>query len=343
MILAITGGAGFLAYHLCNKLRGRFEKFLLLDIAPVDLKEYPPNTTYVCADVRSLDQLNENLQGVDLLVHGAAALPLWSRKDIYDINVLGTRNVLESAKKNGIKRVVHISSTAVYGVPKKHPIKETDPMIGVGPYGQSKIEAEKICEEYRRQGMCVPVVRPKTFVGEARLGVFQILYDWIKNGKKIPIIGNGKNRYQLLEVEDLVDAIFLLLCAPEEKVNDTFNIAAERFDTVLEDVGALCAFSQTNARVMPTPAWPVKVLLSLFEKAGISPLYPWVYKTADKDSFVSIDKIKELGWSPQYSNAEALIRSYQWYLEHCGEISDTGITHRTAWKQGVLGFFKRFL
>ena len=102
-------------------------------------------------------------------------------------------------------------------------------MDGVGPYGESKVQAERVCESFRNAGMCVPIVRPKTFIGTGRLGVFQILYDWIKDGKPIPIIGDGTNRYQLLEVEDLVDAIFLLATAPQEKVNDTFNVGAERF------------------------------------------------------------------------------------------------------------------
>ncbi len=70
----------------------------------------------------------------------------------------------------------------------------------------------------------MPIIRPKTFIGSGRLGVFQILYDWVENGKKIPVIGNGENHYQLLEVEDLVEAIYLALTLPKEKVDDTFNI-----------------------------------------------------------------------------------------------------------------------
>src|SRR5439155_414280 len=91
--------------------------------------------------------------------------------------------VLRAARVAGVERVVYISSTAVYGVPEKHPIEEDDPLIGVGPYGESKIVAERICLETRADGYCVPVLRPKTFVGRGRLGVFQILYDWVHDGK----------------------------------------------------------------------------------------------------------------------------------------------------------------
>ncbi len=344
MKLAVTGGAGFLGYHICNRLKDKFDDIIVLDIEPIDHNEYPENVKYVNADVRDRDELRSIFKEVDVVVHAAAALPLWKNKDICDVNVTGTENVLSAAKECGSERVVFISSTAVYGIPKKHSIYEGDPLVGVGSYGQSKIDAEGICEKYRDEGMCVPVIRPKTFIGTGRLGVFQILYDWVENGKKIPIIGNGKNRYQLLEVEDLVDAIYMLLTFSEEKVNDSFNVGSGRFDTVSKDVGALCGFAATGSKVLSTPASFVKPVLALFEAMKLSPLYKWVYGTADTDSFVSIEKIKNtLGWVPKHSNAEALIRSYEWYLEHKDELSDTGVTHRVPWKQGILGCFKRFL
>ncbi len=344
MKLAITGGAGFLGYHLSQQLADKFDELLVLDVAPIVAAEYPQNVKYVNVDVRDLEEIDKAFRGVDVVVHGAAALPLWKKEDIFGINVQGTRNVLEAAKNNKVERVVHVSSTAVYGVPEKHPICEDDPLIGVGYYGESKIEAEKVCGEYRQKGFCVPVARPKTFIGTGRLGVFQILYDWVKAGKKIPIIGNGKNRYQLLEVEDLVDAIYLFLTSPRDKSNVTYNVGAKEFGTVLDDMGALCDFAGTGARVMSTPAWLVKPLLALFEKLKLSPLYKWVYGTADKDSFVSIEKIeKTLGWAPKHSNVRALIRSYGWYLDHRDEVQTTGITHRVAWEQGILKVFKKFL
>ncbi len=345
MILSVTGGAGFLGYHIANKLKDKYEKIRIIDIAPIKKEEYPENIEYFNVDVRDYDNLKKALEGSHLIVHGAAALPLWKPKDIYTTNVIGTENVLKASKELGIKRVVYISSTAVYGVPEKHPIYEDDPLSGVGPYGETKIKAEKICEEYRKKSnLIVPIIRPKTFIGTGRLGVFEILFDWVKSGKKIPIIGNGKNRYQLLEVQDLVDSIQLTLELSEDKVNDTFNVGAERFGTVKEDVGALCDYAKSGARVMPVPSWIVKPALALFWALRISPLYKWVYDTADKDSFVAIDKAKEkLGWKPRYSNAEALINAYKWYLEHLDEVKQEGVTHRVAWKQGILSIIKKFM
>jgi len=344
MRLAITGGAGFLGYHLCKILNNKYDEIRVFDITPIDPGEYPSTVRYFHIDVRDRRQLEENLKGVDHLVHAAAALPLWKGKEILDININGTKNTLEAARRNRVNRVVYVSSTAVYGVPRTHPVYEDNPLSGVGPYGRSKVEAERLCDGYRAEGMCVSVIRPKTFVGGGRLGIFQVLYDWIESGKRIPAIGGGRNHYQLLEVGDLVGAVDLLLNAPPEKVNDVFNIGASDFGTISEDVGALCDFAGTGAHLMYVPAWLAKPLLVLFNGLGISPIYQWVYDTIDRESYVSIEKIQNaLNWSPRTSNAQALIRSYQWFLDNKDKLSGTGVTHHEAWKQGALAFIKRFL
>jgi nucleoside-diphosphate-sugar epimerase len=344
--LLITGGSGFLGYHLCNELSKTFRKIIVVDIAPPISTEYPKNVIYFQADICNQNQLQEIFarEKPNFVIHGAAALPLYPRKRIFQVNVLGTKNILDTSLKHKVKRVTFISSTAVYGVPEKHPLYETDQMIGVGPYGESKILAEKLCQEYRKKGLCVPIIRPKTFIGTGRLGVFQILYDWVETGKRIPIIGNGKNKYQLLEVVDLVAAIALTLSEKESKVNDTFNVGATNYKTVFEDVSSLCRYARSGARVQKTPAFFVKFALQVFEAMKLSPLYKWVYGTADKDSFVSVEKIQtNLRWKPKYSNSDALIRSYQWYLEHKEQCKGTGVTHRVAWSQGILGLIKKFM
>lgn len=347
MKLLITGGAGFLGYHIANDLAGQGVEAILFDREPAELSEFPDGTEAVRGDIRDLAALQKAMADYrpDAVVHAAAALPLWKKGDIVTVNVDGTRNVLEAALQGGCPRVVQISSTAVYGVPKKHPLVETDPVHGVGTYGVTKIQAEELCAEYRAKGLIVPVIRPKTFIGTARLGVFQILYDWVESGCRIPIIGAGHNRYQLLEVTDLVEGIRLLLTGEPELVNEVFNIGAQNFGTVLEDVGALCEHAGGGASVLPTHAGFVKLFLRIAEVLHLSPLYKWVYGTADTDSFVTTTKLKTaLGWSARYSNAEALIRSYDWYLEHKAEIAGaTGVTHRVAWRQGILGWVKKLL
>lgn len=345
MKIAITGGAGFLGLHLVLGLRPHGHRFRLLDIAPLIEDDFGDDVPeYVECDVRDAEAVRRALDGVDAVVHGAAALPLWKKADIVSTNVGGTETVLTACAELGIERVVHVSSTAVYGVPEKHPIEENDPLVGVGTYGESKIEAERICERHRAaDGLTVAVVRPKTFIGPARLGVFEILFDWVDSGVRIPVIGDGHNRYQLLDVSDLVEAIRLALTAPPEIANDTFNIGAERFDTVRQDLTVLCEHAGSGARVMGTPAPLVKGFLAVAEKLKLSPLYKWVYGTADKDSFVSVERAKEkLGWQPRYSNAETLVRAYEWYHANKDKIpKGSGITHRIGWDQGILKIFKK--
>ena len=112
----------------------------------------------------------------------------------------------------------------MYGVPKVHPLSEDFPLVGVGPYGESKIAAENLV---RGSGLDTVIIRPKTFLGPERLGVFEILFDWIREGRRIYVLGSGDNRYQLLAVEDLVDGIVRCFDAPV--AGQTLNIGAARF------------------------------------------------------------------------------------------------------------------
>lgn len=339
----VTGGSGFLGINMIRFLLKRGHKITNYDIAEF---EYPEinQITSILGDIRDPKILEKSMRGCDVVLHFAAALPLYSEEDIFTTDVDGTRNVLEAAHKLGIKRVVYTSSTAVYGVPDHHPLYETDPMIGVGPYGQAKIDAEGICQDYRKKGLCIPIIRPKSFIGPERLGVFALFYDWAKDGHSFPILGNGKNRYQLLDVEDLCEAVYACSTLPATKVNDVFNIGAKEFTTMQEDYQAVLGYAGFGKKIRPIPAGPAIAILKILEKLKISPLYAWVYATAAKDSFVSIEKAeKVIGYKPKYSNKDALIRNYKWYLENFKEFENkSGISHRVPWKQGILRFAKVF-
>lgn len=344
MRILVTGGAGFLGINLIRYLIEKNHEIVSLDISDFDYADVKDKVKVIKGDIRNYTTVEEAMIGVDVIVHTAAALPLYKPSEIFSTDVKGTRLLLFEAFKNKVKRFIHISSTAVYGIPDLHPLYESDNLDGVGLYGKAKIEAENICLEFRAKGMCVPILRPKTFVGPERLGVFSLFYDWASNGKNFPIIGQGNNRYQLLDVEDLCEVIFRCLILPPEIVNDTFNIGAKRFSTLKEDYQAVLDFAGFNKKIISLPEKPVILILKILEALHLSPLYKWVYETAPKDSFVSIEKAEEkLSFTPKYSNKEALIRNFKWYLENLETFKQhTGFSHRVPWKQGILSLVKRF-
>jgi nucleoside-diphosphate-sugar epimerase len=339
----ITGGTGFLGSHIARRLLEEGIHPVLFDVAPLppDDDDIADRVTVIQADVRDREAIRAALQGVDVVIHTAAALPIQvSKKKIYAVNVRGTRYVLHEALKAGIKRVVFISSTAVYGVPKVHPIDEDSPLIPLGHYGSSKVVGEDICHQYQQRGLEVNIIRPKTFLGTGRLGVFEILFEWIAEGRKIPLLGNGQNHYQLLEVTDLVDAIYRA-AIKQDVVNETMNVGADRYETLNQDMQALFDRAGSGSRLWHLPARPGEWALRLLELLHLSPLAAWHYGTMWRDSYVEVDKARRLlGWQPKYSNAEALIRAWDWYLENKGSYN-TGVTHRVAWQKGALAILRR--
>ena len=334
----ITGGAGFLGINLTRFLLARGHAVTSLDIADFEYPDVAEHVHVIRGDVRDRAVVDRAMAGVDVVVHAAAALPLYPREVIFSTDVEGTRLVLDSALQHGVGRVVHISSTAVYGLPDHHPLREDDPLRGVGPYGEAKVLAERICLDYRRRGACVTVLRPKSFVGPERLGIFSLLYDWAASGKGFPLPGRGANRYQLLDVEDLCEAILLAATVDRALANDTFNIGAREFATLREDFQAVLDRAGFGKKIVPLPAAPMLAGLRVLEALRLSPLYHWTYGTVTADSYVAVDKAaRALGFEPRFSNQDALLRNFEWYLEHRARFSQTyGVSHRTPWKQGAL-------
>ncbi len=340
----VTGGSGFLGINLVRYLLERGHEVVSLDLLPFDYEDCRDRVHAIVGDIRDRAAVDRAMQGVHIVVHSAAALPLYSKADIISTDIEGTRNVLQSALEAQVDRVVHISSTAVYGVPDHHPLYETDPLIGVGPYGEAKIAAEELCIEYRKKGMCIPIIRPKSFVGPERLGVFALLFDWARDGRNFPLPGRGDNLYQLMDVADLCEAIYLCATLDCRVVNDVFNVGAKEFDTVRNDFQAVLDRAGKGKRIIPFPELPMKVALATLRTLRLSPVYKWAYGTVSKESFVSIEKAeKVLGFKPRYSNKAALLRNYEWYLANLHRFEGaSGVTHRVPWSQGILGLAKRF-
>jgi nucleoside-diphosphate-sugar epimerase len=340
----VTGGAGFMGINLIRFLLERGHEVRSYDIAPFSYPEVD-RIEELRGDIRNLSLHDKAFEGIDAVVHCAAALPLAEPEEIHSTNVGGTRALLESAERLGTGRFIHISSTAVYGIPDHHPLIEDDKMIGVGAYGESKVQAEHVCSEFRNRGMILPILRPKSFVGPERLGAFELLYDFAYDGHNFPVLGSGDNLYQLLDVDDLDQAVLLCAAGADEIVNDTFNVGAAQYGSLRQSFQAVLDRAGHGKRVIGFPAGPAVWTLRALEAMHLSPLYKWIYETAGKESFVSIDKItKRLGYAPEHSNEEALIRNFEWYVANRDRISQAaGITHRVPWKRGALSLLRKVL
>ncbi|MGC1388531.1 MAG: NAD-dependent epimerase/dehydratase family protein [Steroidobacteraceae bacterium] len=339
----VTGGAGFLGINLCRLLLARGYPVRSMDIAPF---AYPERDAVeaIQADIRDPDAVTRALTDVDLVVHCAAALPLSSKEEIHSTDVGGTQTLLQISGRQAVKRFIFISSTSVYGIPDHHPVYEQDRLHGVGAYGTAKVMAEQLCLESRSQGRCVPILRPKSFVGPERLGVFELLYEWAYEGRNFPVLGSGNNLYQLLDVADLCEVILLCLSKDERPVNDTFNVGAKSFGTMRENFQSVLDRAGHGKRIIGLPVGPAIALLKVLERMHLSPLYPWIYETAGCESFVSIDRMeRQLGFTPRYSNSMALIRNYDWFVAHRAEFhGKIGVTHRVPWRKGALRLAKWF-
>ena len=342
MLWAISGGAGFLGLHLSRRALADGHAVRTLDLAPLDEPSLEGQVDELRGDIRDPARARELVAGAGILVHAAAALPIsGARDEIRSVNVEGTATLLAAALEARVRRVVFISTTAVYGVPETHPIDESAPLHGVGHYGRSKIEAEQVLREFERRGLAAVVIRPKTFIGPERLGVFEILFDWIREGRRIYVLGSGRNRYQLLAVEDLVDAI-ALAASKRSAAGETLNVGATEFGTVRSDLEALIAHAGSSSRATPVPPRPAKIVLRALELARLSPLAEWHYKTAHRDSYVDVLRAERvLGWKPRHSNADALMQTYDWYIANRGRVGAAGLTHRVPWDQRALGLIKR--
>ncbi len=274
----ITGGTGFLGCHLARTFIKNNYDVTLYDLAPLDAKDLISKVQTLQGDIRDKRKLQKAMKNHDYVVHAAAALPILVEKDIiYSINIDGTKTVLEAALEKAIKRLVFISSTAVYGVPQHLPEKETSPLDPIGYYGESKIAGENLCLEYEKKGLEVNIIRPKTFLGPERLGVFELWFEAIYSNKRVFILGNGNNRYQLLAVSDVASAVYKALNAPQH--GEIFNIGAKEFSTWRNDLGSVIRYAKSTSKITSLPLLPSQLILNILETRRISPIAKWHYKT----------------------------------------------------------------
>lgn len=331
----VTGGSGYFGSLLVEKLRHRGAECSVFDLN--DAHDRSVDVKFFKGDVRNYEAVAAASQGMDVIFHNVAQVPLAKDINLFEsVNIQGTRNILEAAHHEGVGKVIYTSSSAVFGVPKDNPVTETTlPMPGE-EYGLAKYKGELMCADYVAKGLDVSIIRPRTIMGHGRLGIFQILFEWIREGANIPVLGSGDNVYQFVHADDLAEACIL---ASERAGSSVFNCGTDRFGSMRQVLENLCAYAQTGSKVRSLPMTPAILGMKLTSALGLSPLGAYHSLMYGRSMYFDISKAKnELNWQPKFSNDEMFIESYRWYLENRDSVLAQvgGSHHRSAVKQGIL-------
>ena len=342
----ITGGSGFVGDLTARRLRERGEEVVALDIWEDPSR--PADIQYVEASVLDRDAVAAAMQGVDVVHHNAALVAQTDAgKDYWNVNVEGTRIVVEEAIKAGVKSIIHVSSTAAYGIPPSGPITADTPLNPCEPYGKSKRAGELIAEELCEQsGTTLITIRPRATLGAGRLGIFQILCEWIHENRNVYVIGSGNIKFQFIHAHDLMDFYMIAL---DTGRSGTYNVGTDGFGTLRQALENLCDYAGSTSKVKSLPEGLTIGTLRLLYWLRLSPLVPWHYLTYHKECYFDPAPLLALGWKPKYSNDDMLRETYDWYVANARGAEEgvapgagDGSAHRSPLKQGVLTLVKRF-
>jgi len=304
----VTGGAGFIGSHMVDKLvelgcdvtvyddlRTGQEKFLEDSRDKVEL---------VKADVLDLERLRGAMKGRDFVFHFAANADVRggvrdTRVDL-DQNLIGTWNVLEAMRENGIKKIAFSSTSAIYGDPEVFPTPEDYKPIQTSMYGASKLAGEAYIEAYCEAfGLQAWIFRFVSFVGDRYThgAIFDFVKKLREDPKKMEILGDGSQKKSYLYVKDGVEAMITAVSKADEKVN-YYNLGNKEYldviklaDIVVEELGLKgVEYEYTGGK----KGW-----------VGDSPFVQ-----------LAVDKICGLGWEPTVSIEEGIRKTVQYLKEN---------------------------
>jgi nucleoside-diphosphate-sugar epimerase len=338
----VTGGSGYFGCLLVSKLLEAGHRVRVFDLN--DAEDRPASVEFVRGDVRDPAAVASACRGAHVVHHNVALVPLAKDKAAFwAVNEGGTRNLLQASLDAGVRKVVNTSSSAVFGVPERNPVTETMAPTPLEDYGRAKLAGEHLCAEFAERGLDVSVIRPRTIMGHGRLGIMQMLFEWVRLGRNIPVLGGGNNVYQFVHADDLADACIRAAARPGPR---TYNVGAERFGTMRETLEGLLRHAGTGSRVRSVPMLPAVWGMQLTSTLGLSPLGPYHALMYGRSMYFDVSRAKsELHWSARYDNVEMFQESYDWYVGHREEVlRQTGASHhRRAVKQGVLDLVSRLL
>lgn len=333
----ITGGAGFIGSLVARRLRERGDNVRVIDVWSDP--ERPRDVEFFRTSVLDRRAVATAMQGVDVVHHCAALVAqTGAGRRHWDVNLEGTRIVAEEAERVGVKAIVHLSTTAVYGVPPAGAIDASTPLRPAEDYGRSKLAGELLMKDIcGRSGIPLTTIRPRVTIAAGRLGIFQVLFEWIQEGRNVYVIGSGENRVQFIHASDLIDFYMFAL---EARQSGTYNVGTDRFQSLREDLMDLITHARSGSNVRRLPRSVAINALRILYHTRLSPLVPWHYLTYHKDCHFDVSPLLAMGWKPRYSNAEMLRESYDWYCEHSVD-SRIAAPHRSPLRQGALALLKR--
>ena len=336
----MTGGAGYLGTVIVDQLLARGE-----DVRVLDLNEPAPrgvgeaSVEVLVGDIRDRDTVIAACDGVDRIVHSVAQVPLAKDRHLFHtVNVVGTAELLRAARDTDVEKVVHVSSSAIFGIPDTNPVTESTPPRPLEAYGTAKVEAEALCHEAVAGGLDVTIIRPRTILGHGRLGIFGVLFDFVAEGAPVFVLDGGTNRYQFVHADDLTDACLRALDRPGP---GTYNIGAADFGTMRDTLQALVDHAGTGSRVRSLPSAPARVAMRALSTAGLTPFAPYHWLLYGESLWFDTSRAAdELGWKATRSNAEMVVESYDWYLAHRDDLRG-GSAHQSPVELGALAVLKR--
>ncbi len=336
-IVLITGGSGFLGTYLTERFLADGHTVRILDVLPPE--KVSTGVEFIRGDVRDSEIVAKASAGANVIVHNAALVPLSKSGDAFrDVNVRGTSVMLKAAIDAKINKFIFVSSSSVYGVPNNSdPITEETAQNPFEAYGISKAEAETLCQN-AKDALDVSIIRPRTILGPGRMGLMSLLFDWVETNHRIYILGNGNNRYQLVAAEDVAEAVSLASRLPCR--GQDFNVGADRFGTLREDLEQFCRAVGNKSKIVGVPSWLARATLPILGLLRLSPLVSYQYRIADKTVYFSTEKLKTiLSFTPKYSNSEMLTRAYRWYKDHPTDPNSASL-HRKKMNAGILRLLK---
>jgi nucleoside-diphosphate-sugar epimerase len=333
----VTGGSGYFGSVVVARLLERGDRVRVLDVN--DAEDRLPDVELVRGDIRDPATVARAVAGADAVFHNVAQVPLARDKAAFrTVNVDGTRLLLDTCLQAEVGKVVHTSSSAIFGVPAANPVTEETPPAPAEDYGRAKLDAEGLCAAAVAQGLDVTIVRPRTIVGHGRLGIFSLLFDWISEDVDVFVLGAGDNRYQFVHADDMAD---LCLRAGERPGAGVFNGGATEFGTMRETIEGVIRHAGSGSRVRSLPMRPTVLAMRATAGLGLTPFAPYHWIMFGRSMWFDTTRAQaDLDWQPAWSTEAMFAEAYDSWLASRETDPGTGSHHRRPAKAGLLGAAK---